>query len=539
MKTRGIKLSVLLILGLALVGQADDAFHVAGIFPGNKTQGVELEPLIQIHVSEKFDPASVTEGGVKLFRLSDKKAVAINVGGDLGGVITVSVNQRLQLNTEYELSVTAKVKSRKGDSLKPLSVRFRTTDKQPPPPRDDISSFRFEKTRIDHRDGVCGLAIAGGRLFACTWDGKLFSYTLDQSGELVGEPKLEFQVKRRINAIVADPTSTHEKIILWLSYDSQQGLSLGPNDFSGVLIKVKIDRGVLSMHAFISGLPTGDHPASGLVFGPDGRLFVSQGALSMLGGKPEQPETPLSAATLAINLKHPIFREGRPVDVRKYDATTNPAALQVYATGIREAFDLCWHSSGSLFAGVNMNDTNDKTPQNGKLPAVNVRPSEMMLRIVEGKYYGHPNPSRNEWVLLGGNPTDEVDPWEVTALPVGTRPEKNFDPSLLIRDLERDKGPSADGVCEWTSEGPLAGRLLFCFYTATRGIHTYQVVDDGKQVADHQPLVDSNDRILRFGAPLDIVHDPRGWLYVADFSAPERGDSGRAGGVWLVKPSPE
>jgi len=263
MKTRGIKLSVLLILGLALVGQADDAFHVVGVFPGNKTQGVELEPLIQIHVSEKFDPASVTEDGVKLFRLSDKNTVAINVGGELGGVIHVSVNQRLQLNTEYELSVTAKVKSRKGDSLKPLSARFRTADKQPPPPRDDISSFRFEKTRIDHRDGICGLAIAGGRLFACTWDGKLFSYTLDQSGELVGEPKLEFQVKRRINAIVADPTSTHEKIILWLSYDSQQGLSLGPNDFSGVLFKVKIDRGVLSMHAFISGLPTGDHPASG------------------------------------------------------------------------------------------------------------------------------------------------------------------------------------------------------------------------------------------------------------------------------------
>ena len=539
MRNQFTPIGYLLSFVLAQVARTNDTFHVLDIDPGNRTQGVELEPLIQIHVSEKFDPASVTEDAVKLLRLSDNQPIAVNVSGDLGGVITLSVNQPLRLNTEYELFVTAKVKSRNGDSLKPLSVRFRTTDKQPRPLRDDISSFRFEKTRIDQRDGVCGLAITGGRLFACTWDGKLFSYELNDLGELVGEPKLEFQVKRRINAIVADPASTYEKTILWLSYDSQHGLSLGPNDFSGVILRVIIDRGVLSMHAFISGLPTGDHPASGLVFGPDGRLFVSQGALSMLGGKPEQPETPLSAATLAINLKHPIFREGRPVDVRKYNATTNPAALQVYATGIREAFDLCWHSRGSLFAGVNMNDTNDKTPQNGKLPAVNVRPSEMMLRIVEGKYYGHPNPSRNEWVLLGGNPTDEVDPWEVTALPVGTMPEKNFDPSLLIRDLERDKGPSADGVCEWTSAGPLAGRLLFCFYTATRGIHTYRVVDGGKRVADHQPLVDSKDRILRFGAPLDIVHDRRGWLYVADFSAPERGDSGRAGGVWLVKPTPE
>ena len=183
-----------------------------------------------------------------------------------------------------------------------------------------------------------------------------------------------------------------------------------------------------------------------------------------------------------------------------------------------------------------MNDTKEKTPGHEGLPTVNTRPAEMMLRIVEGKYYGHPNPSRGEWVLLGGNPTASVDPWEVRELPVGTEPEANFDPSLLVRNLEKDKGPSADGVCEWTSRGPLQGRLLFCFYTATRGIHSYRVTSTGHHVEDHQPLVDKKDRVLRFGAPLDIVHDPRGWLYVADFSASQRGDSGHSGGVWLVKP---
>ena len=137
-------------------------------------------------------------------------------------------------------------------------------------------------------------------------------------------------------------------------------------------------------------------------------------------------------------------------------------------------------------------------------------PAAVMVRIVRGKYYGHPNPSRNEWVLLGGNPTSDADPWEVDALPVGTQPEKNFDPTLLIRDLEKDKGPSADGVCEWTDAGPLKGRLLFCFYTATRGIHTYKVSQDGRSVDDPQPLVDQQHRVLRFGAPLDVVFDKRG-----------------------------
>ena len=391
---------------------------------------------------------------------------------------------------------------------------------------------------VDQREGVCGLALGAGRLFACTWDGRLLAYRTEDDGTLVRNPVELLKRQRRFNAMVSDPTSTPARTILWLCHDSQYKLSVGPNDFSGAIARVVVENNAATLEDVITGLPTGDHPASGLVFGPDGRLFVSQGALSMLGGKPELPETPLSAATLAIDLKHPLFGSALPVDVRDYDRTTNPEALQVYATGIREAFDLCWHSSGNLFAGVNMNDTGEKTPTREGLPAVSARPAEMMLRIVEGKYYGLPNPSRNEWVLLGGNPTEDKDPWEVAALPVGTQPEANFDPSLLIRDLEKDKGPSADGVCEWTSPGKLQGRLLFCFYTATRGIHSYKVTADNRGVEDHQPLVGEDDQVLRFGAPLDIVHYPRGWLYVADFSAPERGDSGRRGGIWLVKPAP-
>ncbi len=516
---------------------ADESFRVLDIFPGNKTQDVELEPLIQIHVSDKFDPSTVNDDAVHLVQLPSKQRVPVNIGGDLGGVVTLSVEQPLQMATEYALSVTASLKDRQGRAIEPLEVRFQTTDQEPQPLRADIDDFRFEKLRLDARNGVCGLALSGDQLLACTWDGQLIVFDLSQDGTQMGQPRVLMRRQRRFNAIVSDPTSTPDRVVLWLSHDSQHGLSLGPNDFSGAIAKVTIEQDSATLEDVIVGLPTGDHPASGLTFAPDGRLFVSQGALSMLGGKPEVPETPLSAATLAIDLEHPLFQSKLPVDVRAYDGQTNTEAIQVFATGIREAFDLCWHSSSNLFAGVNMNDTKEKTPARTGLPAVNVRPSEMMLRIVEGKYYGHPNPARDEWVLLGGNPTAGRDPWEVTALPVGTMPEANFDPSLLIRDLERDKGPSADGVCEWTSEGPLQGRLLFCFYTATRGIHSYRVTADGKQVEDHQPLVGSDSRILRFGAPLDIVHDRRGWLYVADFSAPERGDSGRSGGVWLVKPT--
>lgn len=514
---------------------AEEAFDVSRITPGNKTRDVEVDPLIQIHVSSKFDPKSVTAESFSL-KQRGGEAVDFHVSGDLGGVVTLSVLSPLKLATEYELSVLPTLRSRSGESIQPLTVRFQTTDVPPKPPRTDIDRFRFNQYRLVTRDGVCGLAITGNALFFCTWDGSLIRLEIDGDGTLVGEPVVLLQRKRRFNAIVVDPRSDAETTTLWLSHDSQHQLSLGPNDFSGTVSKVTLVGENVQVDDVVTGLPTGDHPASGLVFGPDGRLYVSQGALSMLGGKPEQPETPLSAATLAIDLQHELWH-GAPVNVQYFRPDTNPEAIEVFATGIREAFDLCWHSNGNLYAGVNMNDTRDETPTRDGLPAVNVRPAEMMLRIVKGKYYGHPNPTRDEWVLLGGNPTSDIDPWEVAELPVGTQPEPHFDPRLLIRDLEKDKGPSADGVCEWTAEGTLRGRLMFCFYTATRGIHTYQLSEDGGAVSDHQPLVTADNRLLRFGAPLDIVQDSRGWLYVADFSAPERGDSGRGGGVWLVKPT--
>lgn len=61
---------------------------------------------------------------------------------------------------------------------------------------------------------------------------------------------------------------------------------------------------------------------------------------------------------------------------------------KVFATGIREAYDLCWHSNGQLYAGVNQNDTGERSPENTarQLPAINERADEPLIRIVEGKY---------------------------------------------------------------------------------------------------------------------------------------------------------
>ena len=136
---RLLNLAVLLSLVFSCSVFADEPFRVDDVFPGHKTQDVELEPLIQIHVNDKFDPASVTDHSIQLLQLPAMQRVVVSITGDLGGVITLSVEEPLALATDYELKVTNAVKSRKGVSLEPLAVRFRTTGQKPKPPRSDLS----------------------------------------------------------------------------------------------------------------------------------------------------------------------------------------------------------------------------------------------------------------------------------------------------------------------------------------------------------------------------------------------------------------
>src|SRR5207248_8683285 len=80
------------------------------------------------------------------------------------------------------------------------------------------------------------------------------------------------------------------------------------------------------------------------------------------------------------------------------------------------------------------------------------------------KYYGHPNPSRYEWVLNGGNPTSGVDPYELPQYPVGTQPDRNYRGPAF--DFGQNYSP--DGVIEYNGNafnGALNGKILVCRYS--------------------------------------------------------------------------
>jgi hypothetical protein len=267
--------------------------------------------------------------------------------------------------------------------------------------------------------------------------------------------------------------------------------------------------------------------------------------MNRLGDDPIRPETPLSAAVVVADVRNPGFNGGRlPLNVQttapvNYDPQAKNAPLKTFATGFRELYRPCWHSNGNLYGGVNQNDGTGRadTPSRPGVPSLkSVFPDEDLVRIVEGGYYGHPNPSRKEYVLMGGNPTAGVDPWEVPEYPVGVQPEPNFHPENLIFNLKTINGTSANGCCEYTRPGPLQGRLLICFYEGTHTVHTFAFNARGTAVTDNRPLVGENNESLKFTQPLDVTVHPSGRIYVADFG--QWSSFGKGGAIWVLNPAP-
>jgi glucose/arabinose dehydrogenase len=525
------------------VPQRAGAFLIRDIAPVDGAFEVPLSTAVQAHVSERFDPATVSSESVRLWYGSER--VPARVTSDLGGVVSISPEAPLRPDAEYRVEITAALKSAAGVPLTPFTARFRTTKAEA---ARALSLPPFRKTKIGVAQGMTSLALGpDGGLYAATWEGRILRWQLDSnSGRPLGEPQEIWRpAATRITALCFDPDAARNRH-LWVALDDNAGASVCELRFTARIVRLTLPErgGVLEARDFIAGLPVGDHAISGLTFAPDGRLTFFCGAITMLGGeKKGARETPLSAAVLVADVRAPEFAKQGPVDVsskppRHYDPRVPGAPVRIFATGIREAYDLCWHSNGRLYAGVNQNDTGEFSPANAtrNLPAITINAPEPLIRIVEGKYYGHPNPSRDEWVLMGGNPSAAVDPWEIAKLPVGTQPEPGFDSALLLKDLVPLGGQSADGCAEWRGPGALHGRMLSCFYTTARTIHTFAFNPEGTRVVAEEPLCDETRQPLKFGAPLDLViDDAHGRIYVADFADKRRKDSAGEGALWLVE----
>jgi glucose/arabinose dehydrogenase len=505
---------------------------VVMVTPRDSQIGFNIRSPLQVHFSNGLTLSSLNGDNLRLLDATGKP-VSAKLGSDIeGDVVNIQPADRLSPESTYTIEVTSKLIDRDSAPVTPFRSSFTTGALVAAP--TPIDGFQFTKTKIDDESGPTAIAVGpDGNIYFSTYYGHVYRLRIHPAtGLATGKDKLLTLDGRKILGLAFDPESTATNLVAWITYDDRKAETLDVGTFSGVLSKLRIPSpapdpsGPAIESQYIIGLPSGWHPLNGCTFGPDKRVYISVGSMNRLGHDPIRPETPLSSSVVVADVRNPTFNRGElPLNVQttapiNYNPHAENAPLKLFATGFRQMYRVCWHSNGNLYGGVNQNDGTGRaeTPSRPGVPSLNsVFPDEDLVRIVEGGYYGHPNPSRNQYVLLGGNPTAAADAWEVPEYPVGVQPEPNFNPANLIFNLKQIDGTSADGCTEYTLPGPLNGRLLICFYEGTHTLHTFAFNNAGTAVTDECPILDEHGESMKFAHPLDVAVHPGGRIYVADF----------------------
>lgn len=548
-----VKNSLLLALSLGLSTvwvmaqeRVEVVFSENTPLPSRNATNVDPRMAVRVEFSQAVHQETINS---QTFRLldSDGQQVLANVNTDLtGGVATLTPVNILKPESVYKVELNAGIAAAGNRIFNATEWSF-TTGKLPVASED----FFCEAVELEQRNQITTLTVGpDDQLYVADVHGLIKRYLLDEEGHFSGAEEVTRIDGQQIIHMVFDPDASVDNLVLWVSH-AKRDAGIWAGKISKVSFPIRRSEGEADVVDVIVGLPcpeTLDHQPNGLAFSPDGILYQTVGGVATLGGSPNwgAEESLLSAAIIKADVKNPAFNGGvLPCNVQiagpvNYDPYALNAPVQIVATGLRNALGLCFHSTGHLFSATNGNSwrAGATTPAKDDIPAITYTPHEALMRIVPGKYYGHPNPAREEYVLLGGNPTEDKDPWEVPMYPVGTMPEPNFDPTLLY-DIREGGGNSANGMEEYRGSGisgPLENRLLIAYFSGGRGVQTFNIGHDGRIIHEH-PLTNDKGEPLRFNQPLDIaVHPLTGRIYVAVFGNWDGGVRSSGGGIWMVTP---
>ncbi len=533
------------------------------------------------NVGQGIDEGTLTGENVRIVRASDGFAVPANLNTSGGGdAIVVKPTAMLDPMTAYRFEVGAGLKDLDGNGFQPYTSTF-TTGATATPPDPDIAFQQIVQPAAQNRIFASVQFGPDGKLYTTTLTGEIVRYDVDPaSGGLSNEFVID-TIRRRnggaerfVTSIAFDPRSTPTNVIAWVGH-TEAAFADG-TDFTGKISKLYGDN--LSRYVdAVEQLPRSirDHVTNQLEFGPDGGLYFVQAANTAMGAPDTvwgpRGEHLLSSAMLRLDvpkiesyLNANLKALNVNTDVRGGYNPFDPAApLQIYASGIRNGYDILFHSNGHTYVPANGSAAGGNTPgidaayasdyridfaangpyQNAPVPALTGVPQtedDYLYDVVQGGYYGHPNPTRSEFVLDGGNPTAAGDPQEVPTYPVGTLPDRNYRGAAF----SFGKNVSPDGVIEYKSDvfnGKLKGKILVTRLSGPDDIDVLDpsgkrgaIVGEQNGYAGLTGLVDA----------LDLVENPngKGDLYVVLYGDGRSGGSGfgatgAMGQVVLLRPA--
>lgn len=470
--------------------------------------------------------------------------------------------------------------------MQDLTTTFVTGDM----PEEVQSLVSFETTLLldGFADGAGGFTSVefgpDGKLYVATITGEIYRWAVNADGSVDKASKESLILdyldaangeRRGIIGFTFDPDHPNT---IWITDNApipRESKSFETPEFSGRVSKITLGANMaftgVTAETYISGLPRsgGDHltnslefrtnPAAGQPGEPAHLLYLTQGSNTAAGGTDpawgNRPERLLNASILEIDPSRSAPSGGFDVRTEPLTAASDPtttfpssafnadgtypgmynpfaadAVLKIYATGVRNAYDLVWHSNGNLYVATNGTAAGGKTPQDPDVAldtTIDNSPKEYdwLFTVQEGGYYGHPNPRQGYYIMNGGNPTTGKDPNEVVAgsdgnpttdgYAVGVLPEANYDVNNIY-SLGYNR--SANGSIEYTNSifgSQFKGALLIAQFSVGDNIRVLQIGADGKITSDDVLRRADGSVIDNFIDPLDIIENPvTGDLYL-------------------------
>ncbi|MDT7827289.1 malectin domain-containing carbohydrate-binding protein [Pricia sp. S334] len=570
----------------------------ANVNPADNATNVainEFQITVNVVVPEDYElDKSTLEGNVNLYEVVNGNEVLVpSNSNDTGGgdAITLTPLSELKEFTEYRFRLTSAIEANRigdlGDRLNfaDFVSDFTTGDRGTLTPLD-LTGVEFTKIQggATLGEGTVNQRFSSlvvgpdGKLYASTIgnfasDGQIYRWDMATDGTLENLEILSPQLQgaphpvngarnngdRLIIGFAFDPAATADNLIAYVTHSFASETN-GP-EWDGVLTRLS-GPDLSVVEDLIIHLPRSskDHLTNSIAFDPQGVMYINQGSNSA-GGQPDgswafRPERLLSAAVLKLELdKLPatlplsafttddigVINSASTASLTMSDGTYNPyatnAPLTLFSTGVRNAYDLVWHSNGWLYVPTNGTAGGSNTPATADYdlarridglttvpssPATNGNETQKdwLFKTQGGSYHGHPNPFRGEFILNhGGAPysgvpgQQETSHVDVAKYPDNLGPDPNYrEPAY---DFEFNKSPN--GVIEYQSDafgGKLQGLLMVVRFSGQDDLLVMQPEANGN-------IGNVNGDVPGLGGfddPLDVVEDPvTGNIYVSEY----------------------